>query len=1343
MTSDVQTLDALRFPLHGQRLIEASAGTGKTFTIALLYLRLVLQHGGDAAHPAAFSRALTPPEILVVTFTEAATQELRDRIRARLDQAARVFAEEALEPDPLLLALRADYPPGQWPACAHRLRVAAQWMDEAAVATIHGWCWRMLREHAFDSGSLLRQELQTDLRELQQQVLHDHWRRHYYPLNAVASRALLSCFKTPDALWQAVQPLLRRADAALRHQGAALDTGPDPLADLQALGAAQARAEDLEQDARRLWRTDCAALEAMWHTARPQLNGNSYRGKDDDTTFDGWLQALADWSEGSEAPDKMARYGQAGAKLKKGAALPEHPALQAIDAWQDAQAGTVDDALRARLLAHAAQQIAAALAQEKARRAELGFDDLLQQLDRALHRRGGEALAARIRTQFPVALIDEFQDTDPVQYRIFRRISAAADSLPLPLGEGGGEGRASFESADPDPRHAAPLPASAQRGEEQEPTAEGSSSTALIMIGDPKQAIYAFRGADIRTYLRARRDTAGRPGARRAAPTAPHPLGGRAGRSTDLGGMYALGTNYRSTDAVVRAVNALFLRAEEGPRGAFRFRTVGAEGGGDNPVPFVPVHAQGRKEYLQIDGQPAPALTQWSQEPEGEGADTVGMGLYRARQAEVAASEVVRWLTGAAEARTGFVQDGQPFKPLRPADIAVLVRSRSEAQAIRDALSARGLRSVYLSDRESVFGTPEAADLSHWLQACAEPADEALLRTALATGTLGLPLAELHRLREDESAWEAVALRFRELHALWQRRGVLPMLHQLLHDFALPARWLAQEGGERRLTNVLHIAEWLQRRAVELDGEHALLRAFAERLADPEGEEDVLRLESDAALIKVVTIHKSKGLEYPLVLLPFIAGWRDARKESSRAVGFHDEALDAPVLELDGKDAAAAARAGEEQLAEDMRLLYVALTRARHGLWLGVAPLASGAGKSIMLERGALGQALSPQQPVRTLADYRMALQALAASSDAIAVRDAPAPDAARWQAPPAPPTAAARQPRRRGHAPWWIASYSALVQQLEAEPGGPPREGPALEPETARQAQVLEDAAPDDADADAEAPGESPVPVATQAGSWHAFPKGSEPGSFLHGLFEWCALNRFSRVVNEDDGAPSLRDLIARRCAVRGWQAWIEPLCDWMPRWLQMPIVLTHAVPDAAPVSLAGLKQYQTEMEFWLPVHAADTRRIDALVKAHAFPGVKRPALAGTQLAGMLKGFIDLVFEHEGRYWVADYKSNWLGADAQAYTAEALQGALLAHRYDVQYLLYVFALHRLLATRLPDYDYDRHVGGAVYLFLRGADAATQGVFATRPPRALIEAMDVLFSVSAAADAGADAGADA
>ncbi|RDI29128.1 DNA helicase/exodeoxyribonuclease V beta subunit [Pseudacidovorax intermedius] len=1342
----VQALDPLRFPLHGLRLIEASAGTGKTYTIALLYLRLVLGHGRPGS---AFSRPLTPPEILVVTFTEAATQELRERIRARLDEAARVFAGEAEAPaGDALAALLDDTPPDARPACAHRLRVAAQWMDESAIATIHGWAWRMLREHAMGSGSLFAQTLQTDLQALQQQVLHDHWRRHYYPLDAAASRALLGCFANPEALWQAVRPLLAQGDAQLRLQGSAFDGEADALDALRQLGRSMAEADDLQEQARAAWRADRAALERLWHAARPQLNGNSYRGKDDDATFDGWLQALADWSAGAEAPDHIARFGREGAKLRKGQALPDHPALDAIDAWQQAQVAAQPAGLRAHLAVHAARTLREALAAEKLRRAELGFDDLLLQLDRALASPGGAALAACIRTRFPLALIDEFQDTDPVQYRIFRRI----------YGEAGDAGHDTSGTGDGNDIRPAPA-----RG-----------TTGLILIGDPKQAIYAFRGADIRTYLRARRDTA-------------------AQADAADGAIYALDTNFRSTAAVVQAVNRVFEQASRHPRGAFRF----AREDGD-PVPFVPVRARGRSETLWLEGAPAPALTLWSQEPEPEaGRDSVGTADYRAQMAEVFASAAVRWLADTGKGRSGFRQPDGRWQPLRPADIAVLVRSGTEAAAIRGALAARGLRSVYLSDRESVFATPEAEDLLRWLRAAAEPGDDRLLRTALASRSLGLPLAGLARLEEDELAWEETALRWQSFNACWLRHGVLPMVHALLHAYDLPARWLAASadappamppaapdglapdlpdalvdapagaaalGGERRLTNMLHLAEWLQRRAVDLDGPHALIRALAQRLAEPGGEEEILRLESDAALLKVVTIHKSKGLEYPLVLLPFIAAWREEKASAAKAIGFHDAEADARVIELDGKHEEAAALADEERLAEDMRLLYVALTRARHALWLGVAPLAAGSGKRVALDRGALGQVLGAGAAIDSLAGYRAALQALAddagdaaaaraattaagaasasgadgasgaartaTPSDASAaagapaassppilvIEPAPSPDARVWHPPAPPPPGAARTPLRHGHAPWWIASYSALVQQLGG--GGAVAQdapAPSAEPEDARQDQALEEAiAPADV-----APEERPA-TAPRGGSWHAFPQGAEAGSFLHGLLDWCAQQGFARVLETPE---ALRDLVARRCTVRGWEAWIEPLCDWLPRWLRTPWPL----PDAVPATLAGLRQPKSEMEFWMPVHRADARSIDAVVQAHILPGMNRPPLPPTQLAGMLKGFMDLVFEHDGRWWVADYKSNWLGPDDAAYDDAAIQASLLAHRYDVQAALYSLALHRLLRSRLPGYDPDTHLGGALTVYLRGADAPGHGIWAVRPPRELIEALDALL----------------
>ncbi|UUC51490.1 exodeoxyribonuclease V subunit beta [Pseudomonas citronellolis] len=1214
-------LRALEFPLHGSRLIEASAGTGKTFTIALLYLRLVLDHGGELA----FSRPLSPPEILVVTFTDAATQELRERIRARLGEAAACFAEPALQHDALLVELRASYPEQRWPGCARLLRLAAEWMDEAAVSTIHSWCYRMLREHAFDSGSLFTQDLITDQSELLAEVVRDYWRRNFYPLPAPAAKVVGDIYKGgPEALARLLQPLLAQQEAGFRYADQPL-SAPGSLRELlEETGAFYARLDELEQQARAAWAADAQGLRQLLIDLRPQLNGTSYRNKDDDAVFEGWLQALEAWSLGGAAPDNLHRFGQTRIKVKGKTQVPEHAALQAIDTWLEAAEQQPD--IAPQLLLHALGEVSRALEAEKQRRAELGFDDLLARLDRALAGPGGEHLAERIREQFPVALIDEFQDTDPLQYRIFERIYRIADN----------------------PR-----------------------DCGLFMIGDPKQAIYAFRGADIHTYLRARAATAGR--------------------------HYTLGTNYRSTLAVVEAVNHCFAFAEGHERGAFRFAAQG-----DNPVPFQAVAAKGRDERLLIDGEEAAALTLWQLENDGQ---VVGSRLYREQMAAGAASAIRHWLSLAQQGRAGLYKADGTGRALRPADIAILVRGRSEAEAVRAELAARRLASVYLSDRDSVFDSPEAGDLLHWLRACAEPGNDALLRSALATRTLGLGWQTLERLNQDEQFWEGMLMRFRDYRSQWQQQGVLPMLRRLLADFELPARLLRRADGERSLTNLLHLAEWLQREAAELDGEHALLRVLAEQLASPSSEE-ILRLESDADLIKVVTIHKSKGLEYPLVLLPFICSWKELDGKSQTPPSFQGE--DGKVIELArGKDLAEAAYrlANDERLGEDMRLLYVALTRARHALWLGVAPLVAGNAKNPELHKGAFGYLLGGGAAI-ALDGFAGCLQALGGGCPGIRIEPVPAVDATAYDEARAGQLGQAREPQRRVAEKWWIASYSALAT-LDAEGDAP---APASEPISAEEATLRE--------GDADSAAAELAQAAPAAGSLHAFPRGPNPGSFLHGLLEWAADEGFAAVAEQPE---ALRDLIARRCQLRGWEAWIEPLAQWLPAFLQARL----AVPGAAPVQLAALASYQKEMEFWFAVKPTDSTRLDAAVRALVLPGEARPALQPTQLGGMLKGFIDLVFEHEGRYYVADYKSNWLGPDAAAYTAPALRAAVLEHRYDLQYALYLFALHRLLKARLADYDYDRHVGGALYLFLRGGE---HGVFHERPPKALMEALEALFS---------------
>ena len=251
--------------------------------------------------------------------------------------------------------------------------------------------------------------------------------------------------------------------------------------------------------------------------------------------------------------------------------------------------------------------------------------------------------------------------------------------------------------------------------------------------------------------------------------------------------------------------------------------------------------------------------------------------------------------------------------------------------------------------------------------------------------------------------------------------------------------------------------------------------------------------------------------------------------------------------------------------------------------------------------------------------------------------------------------------------------------------------------------------------------------------GSLHRFPRGPSAGTFLHGLLEWAGEEGFARVAED---AELRADTLARRANRRGWEGQIAALEQWLPELLTTPL----PVPDsndgeAAPLRLDALDGYRVELEFWFAAHRVNTRRLDALVSAHTLGGRPRPALEPDTLNGMLKGFIDLVVEHEGRFYVLDWKSNHLGADDAAYTEAAMGEAVLEKRYDVQYCLYLLALHRLLAARLPDYDIERHLGGALYVFLRGTRAPSRGVHAERPPSELILALDALFRAAEEATA--------
>lgn len=1450
-TEQPRRVEPLHFPLWGSRLIEASAGTGKTYTIAALYLRLVLGHGErgtvslDAAYPpdvdmeflegakppqeaTAFREALTPPKILVVTFTEAATLELRDRIRARLAEAAAFFraSAEAVEAgtcldamvpgsvpdqdvvggrsvadatlagddlavlpkaDPFLQGLRDAYPASQWSERAHTLQLAAEWMDESAISTIHGWCNRMLREHAFDSRGLFNQTLSTDTSELLAEACRDYWRNFCQGLPLEAARVLQGWWTDPDALQKEVQSLLSDLDALSGE-------GRSPA---EAIGEAQQQRREQLQALKAPWREGWIdELGAMLDAGR-EKPATSRKGKGGAELVSEarherafpigwlnarkinagyqaqWLQSLRDWAHDVEGekcelsekamnrltPDGLRDAFRADVDAQDPAlvAMLEHPALAAMVALPGKLAALPDG--RQATLLHAARWIEARYRRARDQRSEMSFDDLLRQLAQALNADGGERLAERIRAQFPVAMIDEFQDTDPVQYSIFDRVYRVEKNC-----------------------------------EDQ----------ALILIGDPKQAIYAFRGADIHTYLRARGATRGR--------------------------HYTLDTNFRSSKAMVGAVNHVFEVAEQRPGGAFRFGAVSDDGHGAGAaasLPFLAVKAQGRKEIWQdtkYPGGAAPALVAWTM-PEDAGnrlnakSGHVSKAAYTTHYAEVTAREIARLLQAGAEGRAGFASpvrpdeqhvhagegDSRRVSGVRPADIAVLVNSGREADAVRKALRAQGIRSVYLSEDESVYASPVVPALLRWLQAAAEPASGRLLRAALGTALCGLDALQLERLVHDELHWEERVAQFQRYREIWRSQGVLPMVRHMLQDFGVVPRLLAQ-GGERQLTDLLHLSELLQQASTRLEGEHALVRYLQEQRDAPEGEREARRqrLESDDARVRVVTVHKSKGLEYPLVFLPFFCAVRPVEAKDA-LLRWHD--ADGRLQLVPGRSAndEIVAAADAERLGEDLRKLYVALTRARHATWVGLGALEnlhrSAAGHLLGLggESGdghRLFAALQEQVdqwregiapgvlaveeaslPADGHGDGGMAQAALWSSSDRASGRGAVA-----WKTPPMLPGQS--WPR------WWIASYSALEVEDVAttlsasgspsvrgvhgtvvaygdaervksaagdgwEPGRKADESDAPYGDSALTDTWAEQRAADAvwqrhlvqaAEASTLAVADPEQGAGGLGNSVHDFARGPQAGTFLHGLLEWAGRQGFSALAK--DPARLAEQVRWRLQRMPDWQPWQSLLTDWLVRLLTQPLLLNaggrdriqgsveEALVGAGPVpsdgtssfTLAGLRQYQVEMSFMLAVQDIDLPALDAWVRLHTFSGAARPPLLPGQLNGMLKGFIDLVFEHEGRFHVLDYKSNWLGASDEAYRGETMQAAVLAHRYELQYLFYLLALHRLLKVRLLDYDYDRHVGGALYLFLRGSGAPSRGVFAARPPRVVIEALDAAFS---------------
>jgi exodeoxyribonuclease V beta subunit len=1084
-------------------LIEANAGTGKTFNIQNLYLRLILEH------------ALEPSRILVVTFTEAATAELRDRIRQNLAAALAEIGDpqsETSNPQPpaasrpsLIAGLLAQAAARRSPDDLRAsLRLALAAFDEAAIFTIHGFCKRTTDRNAFDSRVLFDCELSPSTDTLLRESVTDFFRRERL---------------APDAPGIPLSDLLSHARLVMGHAG------------------------------------DVAVETA-------------------------------------------------------GAAGP------AIDAYARLRAFLHDPA-------HG-------FAARMRRQQTMSYDDLLRNMRAALAGGPECPLARDLRATYAAAMIDEFQDTDPVQYEIFQTVFAHADS-------------------------------------------------ALFMIGDPKQAIYGFRGGDIYTYLQAKAAVA-------------------------ESSRFSLSQNFRSSRELIEAVNRLFS-----PPGVFTEADLGYEPSGcgrepprrlllgeppaESPRPFEVLWFTGG-----ADGQPV-------------ASSNLEPLLTRACAARIADLLV--------PGRAAFQKDGQAPVPVSPGDIAVLTTSNRQAEDLQKRLRLHNIPAV-IYKAGNIYASEDADNLWHLLCAMAEPHRPGKVKAALLTPHCGLAPDDLlaFEAAPRAHAFESHTRAFADLGRLWQEKGILPALSALLAHFNSLERLARHPACERRLTNLRHLTERLHQteRAADLRPD-ALLSAFKRQLADPDPDDETheQRMESDRRAVTLTTIHKSKGLQFPIVFVPYLLT-HDIRKSLRK-----DWTVHAPDARGDMRPVLPVGDAAKEQLlpqrlaenlAEHLRLLYVAVTRAENRCVLlmgtrvsyGRDPIQSAVAHLSRLAAPALdGAAPFTVEPV---------------SADGLDRQNAEPrympPDTRDELAPPPEPPAPADD--------WAVLSYSGMTLHEFPAPS-----------------HLKPDAGTDEVDAALPLPSPSHSPRERE----NDLPGGKTTGLCLHAIFEGLD---FTHVTPDWRPAPEDADLIDRQAAAFGLYTPASPsaaarrarIAALLSATLTRPLAPetdtlktsphgypapegTHPIdllkpknqkPKTSPFTLASIPLSDTrrEWEFFFKV----PRRIP--LDAFRQLGLTFRPDSGAR-HGFMTGSIDLLFRRDGRYGFADWKTDML----PDYSPAALTAAMTERNYLFQAIIYAVALHAHLKQSLGRaYDYDRHFGGGHYFFVRGINAEC-GLFPFRPSLAELE----------------------
>ena len=1149
-------------PLEKSNLVEASAGTGKTYSIAILVLRLLLE------------KNIPLPEIAMVTFTKAAVAELEQRIRLFIRLAYRcAIGEEIQDPTIQQIVKKSIQNEGQSgrEAIVNRLQTAQLFLEDTSILTIHSFAQLVLKEFAFETLQLFNAEIITSVDDIHTHFVNEFWRKHITTIPV----ELLDNF------------LAQQLDRGVIKQLSEYNLSGKPFAAEIQLDANYLNPEHTKKISDQLNEcynqiTQCkqaaiSQLVNIENTVRANIAANAYAKKNPELAPSCTVEQLVDY---------YFTFNQQ--YLKKVFADIEsykeqfHSLLAVYE--------EIINAAITHIYALATREIKIQLERYKQHLNAMTFDDIIHNLHTAVTGSRKQLLQQALRKKYRAVFVDEFQDTDQLQYEIFHTVFGAKDA-----------------------------------------------SSILFYIGDPKQSIYGFRKADITTYHRC---------------------------ASEVNTVYTMDVNYRSSPAYISALNKFFLPIPG-------FNTFHS-----SIIQYAPVKPAPSNQFKALVPISPPNLSVKS------AAAPPALSLIECKTKDDISEAVVHQVLYLLSANAFHLQTApKQTSKIIPSDIGILVRSNNEGRNLKALLAVKGIKSVTLDDT-MVLQSPEAISISYVLEAMVVT-NRSTINKALLTSFTGYSIQDILELNEEQTLDH-----FRNYHAILTRDGIYPALNKFASDYKVRSLLLntPANGGDRAIANFEQIMELLHKTQVQKQfSEDELLHWLKSSIENSviEGDEFVQRIESDENAVKIVTIHKSKGLEYPIVIIPFLdlTAAPSAKKPIHTFKDDDQKAYKSVLYNLMTPEQISAYSQQQEQ--ENRRLIYVALTR---GIYKGYV-FSSGSNKKSSMK---VFFEANKEQQHPDIEYINASTETTYSSNQTTTFTNSNQP--IKLAAP-----LKAKHFSKLQQTNWRKLSYTFLSGAHNS---------------TSIPAAVAD--TPSIATDNLLIPSQAIRAADYDLFIYKSLYKGPTIGNLLHSIFEEITFNQ-PETWSETIADTYQRILPSKRT-------------DWFEGTLQL---VRHTLNTNIPTSHGCMKlsnienqQHISELEFNFTVSPFHVNQLQDL----STPEAPFHLAKANSLEGIMNGKVDLFFEYQQRFYILDWKSNFLGDSIEQYTSTYIHDAMNQSNYHLQYLIYTLALKKYLSSRMSNFEFDKHFGGVIYLFLRGCrEDQSTGVYFTRPNIKTIEQIETLF----------------